>query len=51
MVPVMENPIVLQAFVDCCGNNLFGYLTYRDDQNAARGAPARKPLPRCSLDT
>lgn len=51
MVPVMENPIVLQAFVDCCGNNLFGYLTYCDDQNAASGAPARKPLPRCSLDT
>lgn len=43
---MMENPIVLQAFVDCCGNNLLGYLTYRDDQNAARG---RLPENRCRV--
>ena len=32
------------AFVDCRGNNLLWYLTYRDDQNAAGGFACPKTV-------
>ena len=32
------------AFVDCRGNNLLSYLTYRDDQNAAGGFACPKTV-------
>ena len=32
------------AFVDCCGNNLLWYLTYRDDQNASGGFACPKTV-------
>ena len=32
------------AFVDCCGNNLLWYLTYRDDRNAAGGFACPKTV-------
>ena len=32
------------AFVDCSGNNLLWYLTYRDDQNAGGGFACPKTV-------